>query len=216
MKILAFDAYGTLFDVNAAIMAHVESVGPSAMAVAALWRAKQLEYTWTRTLMGRYVDFWTLTEQALDFALARHPDVPRALRPNLLDAYRTLATFTDVKPALAALKMRGCRCVVFSNGTPAMVEAAVKSAGLESSLDGIVSVDTTGRFKTAPEVYAHVCETLAQAAHEITLVSSNRWDVAGGKAFGLRTIWCNRTQSPDEYRDLPADRVIHSLAELVG
>jgi 2-haloacid dehalogenase len=211
----AFDAYGTLFDVNAAIMRHAGAIGPEAPAMAALWRVKQLEYSWTRTLMGRYSDFWQLTQEALDFVLARHATA-RPLRQQLLDAYWQLDAYPDAAPLLRALEAAGKRAVIFTNGTEAMAEAAARSAGLEALIEGIVSIDTIKRFKTAPETYRLVCDRLGLPAGEVALVSSNRWDIAGAAAFGLQAIWCNRAGVPDEYPDLAPGRVIASLSELMA
>ena len=128
--VFCFDAYGTLFDVHAAIGRHRAAAGPDADRLSEVWRTKQLEYTWTLTLAGRYEDFWTLTERALDFALARFPSVDRALKPKLLDAYRILDAFPDAAAILHALKARGHRTAILSNGSPAMLAAAVDAAGL--------------------------------------------------------------------------------------
>src|SRR6266481_294275 len=127
MPLFVFDAYGTLFDVHAAIRRF--STGPDADRMSEIWRAKQLEYTWTLTLAGRYVDFWTLTERALDYAFARFPSVDRALRPGLLDCYMTLDAFPDARAALRDLKLQGDPTAILSNGTPKMLAAAVAAAG---------------------------------------------------------------------------------------
>src|SRR5580700_11792373 len=129
-SVYVFDAYGTLFDVHAAIARHRAAAGPDADRCSDIWRAKQLEYTWTLTLAGHYVDFWTLTERALDFAFARVPSVDRALRPKLMEAYLTLDAFADSRAALAALKARGLRIAILSNGSPMMLDAAVAAAGM--------------------------------------------------------------------------------------
>lgn len=215
IRAYAFDAYGTLFDVHAAIRRHAEAIGPDADALSALWRAKQLEYSWTRTLMDRYRDFWELTQQALDAALARFPSVDPAVRPLLLDAYWRLAAYPDVNATLAKLRRMGHTLALFTNGTRAMAEAAANASSVLPLLDEIVTVDDVRQFKTRPETYAWLCRRLDMAAEEICLVSSNRWDVAGGAAFGLRTIWVNRTGQPDEYADLPPDRVVSGLDALV-
>lgn len=211
----AFDAYGTLFDVNAAIMRHAKAIGPDAAAMAALWRVKQLEYSWTRTLMGRYRDFWHLTQDALDFVLARYPAVPAALRQPLLDAYWELEAFADTAPVLAALRRTGTRSVIFTNGTEAMAQAAADRSGVTPLIEGIVSIDSIGRFKTAPETYALVAARLGLPPGAVCLVSSNRWDVAGAIAAGLQAVWCNRSGQPDEYADLPPARIIGGLDALL-
>jgi 2-haloacid dehalogenase len=209
-----FDAYGTLFDVHAAIARCRAAAGAEAERFSEIWRTKQLEYTWTLTLAGHYVDFWTLTERALDFALARVPSVDRALRPKLLDAYLTLEAFPDARTALAQLKAKGARLAILSNGTPRMVAAAVEAAGIADLLDAVLSVDTVRRYKPRPEVYALATEALAVTPPDVAFVSSNRWDVMGAVSFGFGALWINRTQMPDEYADLAPLRQIPSLATL--
>ncbi|MGL5117454.1 MAG: haloacid dehalogenase type II [Beijerinckiaceae bacterium] len=210
----AFDAYGTLFDVHAAIARHRAAIGPDADALSALWRAKQLEYTWVRTLMGRYRDFWALTQEALDFALARYPSVDPALRAPLLDAYWRLEAYADVLPALTRLRRIGMTLALFTNGTREMAEAAASASAVLPLLDEVISVEPLRQFKTAPATYAHLCERLRLPASDICLVSSNRWDVAGGVASGLDAVWLNRAGQPDEYQDALPRRSIGSLSEL--
>jgi 2-haloacid dehalogenase len=212
-RAFVFDAYGTLFDVHAAIARHRAAAGPDAERFSDLWRTKQLEYTWTLTLAGRYVDFWTLTERALDYAFARFPSVDRALRPNLLDAYRTLDAFTDARVLLADLKARGDTTAILSNGTPEMVAAAAKAAKLD--LDAILSVDAIRIYKPRREVYAMVTERFKLAPGDVVFVSSNRWDVMGAVAFGFHTAWINRARMAEEY-DPPPDLVLSDLAALTS
>lgn len=209
-----FDAYGTLFDVHAAIARHRAAAGPEAERFSEIWRTKQLEYTWTLTLAGHYVDFWTLTERALDFALARVPSVDARLRSKLLEAYFTLDAFADAGAALTDLKARGARLAILSNGSPRMLAAAVDAAGFGSLLDAVLSVDNLRRYKPRPEVYKLATDALAVAAGEVTFVSSNRWDVMGAVSFGFKAFWINRSQMPNEYEDFSPLRVIPSLAAL--
>jgi len=209
-----FDAYGTLFDVHAAIARHRAAAGPDADRFSEIWRTKQLEYTWTLTLAGHYADFWTLTERALDFTFARVPSVDRRLRPQLLDAYRTLDAFPDAGAALAALKAQGLRLAILSNGTPGMLSAAVQAAGLAEYLDAVLSVDTVRRYKPRPEVYALATDALARERSDIGFVSSNRWDVMGAASFGFKTYWVNRAGVPDEYADFAPLRRIGDLMVL--
>lgn len=209
-----FDAYGTLFDVHAAIARHRDACGPDADRLSELWRTKQLEYSWTQTLAGRYQDFWTLTQRALDYALARFPNVPVAVRQRLLDAYFELDAFADSAPCLATLKSRGARTAILSNGSPRMLSAAVAGARLEGLLDAVLSVDALGLYKPRPEVYAMVTGTLQVQASDIAFVSSNRWDVMGAVAFGFAGIWVNRANLPDEYPDQAPCEVISNLAAL--
>ena len=209
-----FDAYGTLFDVHAAISRHRAAAGPDADRFSDIWRTKQLEYTWTLTLAGHYADFWTLTERALDFAFARVPSVDRGLRPQLLEAYRTLDAFPDARAALAALKARGLRVAILSNGTPSMLSAAVEAAGMAEYLDAVLSVHAVQQYKPRPEVYELVTDALALERSNVGFVSSNRWDVMGAASFGFQTYWVNRLAVPDEYADFAPLRRIGDLTAL--
>jgi len=199
MTIFVFDAYGTLFDVHAAIARHRGAAGPDAERLSEIWRAKQLEYSWTMTLAGRYVAFWTLTERALDFALARVPSVDPRLKNSLLEAYRMLDAYPDARSALRTLKAQGRRTAILSNGSPAMLATAVTAAKFETLLDAVISVDAIRMYKPRPEVYRLACKHFNAAASEMVFVSSNRWDVMGAAAFGFRPIWVNRAGLPDEY-----------------
>jgi len=209
-----FDAYGTLFDVHAAVARHRAAAGPDADRLSELWRTKQLEYTWTLTLAGRYTDFWTVTERALDFALARVSSVDRALRGRLLEAYLTLDTFADARAALADLKAKGTRLAILSNGSPRMLAAAVEAAGIGGVLDAVLSVDAIRRYKPRPEVYALVTDALATASADVAFVSSNRWDVMGAVSFGFTAFWVNRSRAPNEYEDFAPLREIPNLGAL--
>ncbi len=209
--LVVFDAYGTLLDVNAAVARHATAVGPEAARLSELWRGKQLEYTWVTSLMGRYEPFWTLTERALDHALARLPSVPVALRAALLDAYRHLDAYPEAADVLRALRARGARTAVLSNGDAAMLNAAFTSAGLVPLLDRIVSVDEVCVFKTAPEVYALIPQHFGVAPADVCFVSSNRWDIAGATAAGFRCLWVNRAGLPDEYTALAPAAVLNDL-----
>ncbi len=208
-----FDAYGTLFDVHAAMACHRAACGPDADRFSDLWRLKQIEYTWTLTLAGRYLDFWTLTERALDCALARLPSVDKALRPKLLDAYRTLDAYPDARATLGALKARGERTAILSNGSPPMLAAAVEAARIGGDLDAVLSVDGIHLYKPRPEVYAMVTDDFSCAPADIVFVSSNRWDVMGATAFGFRCVWVNRAGLPDEYPEHPP---VATLSDLTG
>jgi 2-haloacid dehalogenase len=209
-----FDAYGTLFDVHAAIARHRAQAGPEAERFSEIWRTKQLEYSWTMTLSGQYADFWMLTERALDYAFARVPSVDRKLRPQLLDAYRCLDAFADASPALAALKSGGSRVAILSNGSPDMLRAAVDASGIGGLLDAVLSIDSVRAYKPRPEVYALVTDRFGIAPSQVVFVSSNRWDVMGAAAFGFRPVWVNRANMPDEYADHPPVHVVSSLSAL--
>ena len=209
-----FDAYGTLFDVHAAIGRHRAAAGPDADRFSEIWRTKQLEYTWTLTLAGQYVEFWTLTERALDYAFGRFPSVDRALKQRLLDAYFELDAFPDARATLAALRQQGAATAILSNGSPRMLAGAVEGARLGDKLDAVLSVDTVRMYKPRAEVYRLVTDTMKVAAHEVVFVSSNRWDVMGAAQFGFRVVWVNRAKLPDEYPDQAPFVVVPDLATL--
>jgi 2-haloacid dehalogenase len=211
-----FDAYGTLFDVHAAIARHRGRVGTDADAISQLWRTKQLEYTWTLTSMGRYENFERLTERALDFALARFGISDPALRSALLDAYRALDAYPDARHALQALKNKGFATGILSNGSPEMLRIAVESAGLRELLACVLSVDGLGFYKPRREVYALATEALNLSPEEIVFVSSNRWDIAGAANFGFRPVWVNRTEMPDEYAEMKPVAVVNDLSALAA
>ena len=210
-----FDAYGTLFDVHAAVRKHADGLGPDAAALSDLWRSKQLEYTWVRSLMGRYVDFWEITQQALDFSFARFPEANKTLRDDLLDAYWELEAYGEVRTVLQKLREQGAKTAIFSNGSPDMLAAAVTSADLDDVLDASLSVHRLRQFKVVPSVYQLVCDEFSLQPEQVSFQSSNRWDIAGAHAFRFQTVWCNRTGQPDEYGDLAPDRVISDLTQLL-
>jgi 2-haloacid dehalogenase len=211
-----FDAYGTLFDVHAAIARHRAAVGADADRFSDLWRTKQLEYTWTHTLAGRYTDFWTLTQRSLDYCFERFPSVNRALRGDLLGAYLKLDAFPDAGTVLHELKGRGERTAILSNGAPPMLASAVAAAGLKSGLDAVLSVDVLKMFKPRMEVYALVTQEFSCKPADVVFVSSNRWDAMGATAFGFRTVWINRAGNPDEYADCPPVAVVSDLTGLLS
>jgi 2-haloacid dehalogenase len=211
MRGYVFDAYGTLFDVHSVVDAGA-AVTSDPSALSLLWRQKQLEYTWLRSLMGRYEDFWAVTEAALRYAVRRlEIHASEAQLRTLMDAYLHLACFPDVRNALTAL--RGPRAIL-SNGAPTMLEAAVRSSGLAPLLDQVISVDRVRIYKPAAAVYALGPQTLGIPAADLLFVSSNAWDVAGAKAFGYRVAWCNRLGAPEEELGVRADYVVTTLAEL--
>jgi len=210
-----FDAYGTLFDFNAAVARHRAAAGPDADRFSEVWRLKQIEYTWTHTLAGRYVEFWTLTQRALDYCFERFPSVDRKLRGDLLNVYLKLNAFPDAHKVLSELKARGESTAILTNGSPAMVASAVEAAGLKDVLDAVLSVDAVKMFKPRPEVYALVTRHFSVTPAEVVFVSSNRWDAMGATAFGFRTVWVNRAKAPDEYPDFPPAAMVPDLSGLL-
>jgi 2-haloacid dehalogenase len=215
-KAVLFDAYGTLFDVHSAVARHAPTIGPESARLSEIWRAKQLEYSWVLSLAGRYEPFWLLTERALDHAFARCPSVDRSVRPLLLEAYRGLDSYPEVPAVLDALRARGLRTGVLSNGDPAMLQAAIASAELAARLDTVLSVDAVKVFKTSPRAYALATTALQATPSDIVFVSSNRWDIAGASAFGLTPVWVNRLGLPDEYPGLEPAAVVTDLSGLLA
>ena len=212
IKAYIFDAYGTLFDVHSVIDAGRQITGDPA-ALSAIWRQKQLEYTWLRSLMGRYVDFWVITESALRYAIRRLDLAATDSQiQQLMTAYLSLACFPEVKAALA--RLAPWPCAILSNGAPTMLQAAVDSSGLGSSLRHVLSVDAVKIYKPAPAVYALGPVALQLPAEQILFVSSNAWDVAGAKAFGYQVAWCNRGHAPEEELGVVADFVVTGLDQL--
>jgi 2-haloacid dehalogenase len=207
-----FDAYGTLFDVHSAVGRLRARLGAKSDALSQLWRTKQLEYTWLRALMGRHADFWQVTGDALDYALAR-TGVDAAAREALMQAYRTLDAYPEVPDVLRRLRDAGLRTAILSNGEPAMLAAGARSAGIEELLDAILSVEDVGIFKPHPKVYRLAVERLGVAADRIAFQSSNAWDVSGAATFGLRAVWINRLGMPAERLPGAAE---HELRDLTG
>jgi len=206
-----FDAYGTLFDVHAAVRRIGQEAGPDAQAMSDLWRAKQLEYSWVRSLSGAYQDFWALTEQALDFALARIKTVDPKLRTRLLEAYWKLDCYPEVPMVLKTLKSQGARISILSNGSPKMLASAVANSALDMMIDDVFSVDLVKTYKPAPNVYDLVTTNYRLYPNAVSFQSSNRWDIAGATKFGFRTVWINRTNMPDEYSDHGPSLILPSL-----
>ena len=214
IKVCVFDAYGTLFDVHAAVGHHRPRLGDKADGVSTMWRTKQLEYTWLRSLMDRYVPFWQVTGDALDYALDAHGVSDKALRDDLLNAYLQLDCYPEVPEVLAELKNGGMRTAILSNGSPEMLDAAVQSAKLDESLDAVLSVDELGIFKPHPSVYQLAADRLEVDARQVSFQSSNAWDAAAAATFGFRVAWVNRFgQAAERLPDQP-DVQLRTLGEL--
>jgi 2-haloacid dehalogenase len=209
-----FDAYGTLFDFAAAAKGCRDVLGDSIDRLTALWREKQLQYTWLRALQGRHADFWQVTGEALDFALETLAIEKSGLRDRLMNLYLTLDAFPEVPDVLKRLKQAGLRTAILSNGSPKMLDVAVTAAGLGSLLDAVLSVEAVGVYKPRPKVYQLAVDRLGIPAAAIAFQSSNAWDAYAASAFGMQVVWCNRyDQRPERLPGAP-DRVIKSLAEL--
>jgi len=207
-----FDAYGTLFDFASAATACRDNLGEDAQRLTALWRDKQLQYTWLRAAQGRHADFWQVTGDALDFALERLSIGSPGLRDRLMELYLTLAPFPEVRDMLEWLHSAGMRTAILSNGTPAMLERAV--AGAEKLIGHIISVEEVGVFKPHPRVYQRAVDRLGVPAGRISFQSSNAWDIHAASAFGMRSVWCNRYGQPRERVPGAPDYEMTTLAGL--
>jgi 2-haloacid dehalogenase len=209
-----FDAYGTLFDVASAALGCADELGGMAPRLSTLWRDKQLQYTWLRAIQGRHVDFWQVTGDALDFALESLGLTDPVLRERLMRLYLTLDAHPDAPEALGQLRRAGLATAILSNGSPAMLAAVVRNAGLGDLLDHVLSVEEAGVYKPHSRVYQLAVDRLAVPPREIAFISSNGWDAWAGSAFGMRAIWCNRQSQTRERLPGAPDREIHALSEL--
>jgi 2-haloacid dehalogenase len=214
-RALVFDAYGTLFDVHSVAELCDEIWPGKGLPLSQLWRAKQLEYSWLRSLMRRYEDFAKVTENALSYACAA---LGLALdderRRRLIGAYRRLETFPEVRGALEALKAARIRLAILSNGSPAMLRPLVAHARLGGLIRTVLSVDARKIYKPAPAVYRLAVEKLGIPRRAVGFVSSNCWDACGAQSFGFRTFWINRSGAPVDALGVKPDHVIRSLDEL--
>ena len=214
IRACVFDAYGTIFDFASAAARSGDVPDEIKPKLTALWRDKQLQYTWLRTLQGRYADFWQVTGDALDFALDSLGLAKPGLREQLMRLYLELQAFPEVPAMLRALREAGFVTAILSNGSPEMLSTAVRAAGLDGLLDPVLSVDAVRAFKTHPSVYAYALTRLGVAASEVSFQSSNAWDAHAASDFGMRVVWCNRYgQRPERLPGRP-DFEIRTLAEL--
>jgi 2-haloacid dehalogenase len=216
VKALAFDAYGTLFDVFSVTTLCEQLFPGKGNQLAQIWRVKQLQYSLLRTAMGRHRDFWGLTEDGLVWAAKNlQLDLTADKKKQLMDAYLSLAAFPDVKPGLEALKKDGIKLAILSNGEPKMLEAAAKSAGIRDALDDIISVEEVKVFKANPRVYNLAPERLKVGNPELGFISSNNWDICGAASAGLRTFWIQRSAAdvPEEL-GFKADVTVKAITDL--
>ncbi|MBC7801413.1 MAG: haloacid dehalogenase type II [Gemmatimonadaceae bacterium] len=216
IKAVVFDAYGTLLDVHGAMERHADRLPPDWQRISVEWRAKQLEYTWVRTLTGpkHHRDFWEITQDSLAFVAARHRITDPTVLEQLLDAYRHLPAYPDAAPALEALRARGLQTAILSNGEPGMLADAVGAARLAPLLDAVLSVEDVGVFKPDAAVYELMARWCGLPVGEIAFVSSNAWDAQAAAAFGCRVFWCNRSGQPEEYGLRESATLIPGLAAL--
>ncbi|WP_339857841.1 haloacid dehalogenase type II [Thalassospira alkalitolerans] len=214
-RAFVFDAYGTLFDVGSAVDRFKGSIGDESDKLSSLWRQKQLEYTWLRSLMGDFTDFWSVTGDALDYAMAAIGKKDPALRAKLMETYLSLDTFPEVVETLKSLKAQGHKLAILSNGAKHMLISAAKSSGILTLFDQIICVDDLKTYKPHPDVYQLAVDQLELLPAEISFQSSNGWDIAGAGHFGFRTAWINRSHLPMERLSHTADVVLQGLDELL-
>jgi len=214
IKACVFDAYGTLFDVNAAAREEQDTLGSQWEDIANNWRMKQLQYTWLRSLQKQHADFWQVTGDALDFALSTSGIDDPVLRARLMNLYLRLSSYPEVKSMLETLNASGTKCAILSNGTPKMLDAAVANAGIGDLLDGVYSIEDVGIYKPDPSVYQMAVDRLGVRPSEISFQSSNAWDAYAAKAFGFNVVWCNRFGQADERLPGTPDAQIKDLSQL--
>ena len=215
-----FDAYGTLFDVASAADHCKDDLGENATALSTLWRTKQLEYTWLRSLMNEYVEFWEITRDGLDYALETLGlDGDAALRDKLLNLYMELDCFPEVPNILKTLNAGGLKCAILSNGSPKMLNSAIENAGISEQLVNSYSVDQLGIYKPSPRVYQMAVDDLGISAKKISFMSSNAWDASAAANFGFKVVWVNRFgQKKERLPGLPEHEIktLNDLPSLLG
>lgn len=214
IRACVFDAYGTLFDFASAASRCDGVPEDKRVALTALWRDKQLQYTWLRSLQGRHADFWQVTGDALDFALDNLGIGVPGLRSRLMELYLSLPPFPEVPGVLRDLRAAGFSTAILSNGTPAMLQAILRNADLEDLLDAVLSVEAVGVYKTDPRVYAYALAQLGVTARQVSFQSSNAWDAFAASDFGMRVVWCNRYGQRRERLPGSPDHEVRSLSEL--
>ena len=214
IRACVFDAYGTIFDFASAAARCSDVLRESTQRLTALWRDKQLQYTWLRAAQGRHADFWQVTGDALDFTLETLGLADPGLRDRLMQLYLRLDPFPEVPAVLRELRSAGFARAILSNGTPTMLTAAIDNGGLTGLFDQVLSVEEVGVYKPHSKVYQLACDRLGLAADAIVFLSSNAWDAHAATAFGMRVAWCNRYGQKRERLPGSPDREMRSLAEL--
>ena len=214
IKAIIFDAYGTLFDVNSAAEKCKDKIGDKWESFANYWRTTQLEYTWLRSLMNRHKDFWKITEDSLDKSM-KFFKIDNSMRNDLLDLYKVLSPFSEVKETLNKLKKKDFKLAILSNGTPSLLENLVKNNNLENIFDDIFSIEEVGIFKPDSKVYELPVNKYNIKKDEILFLSANTWDVSGGGNYGYNSVWVNRNKNVFDNLDYQPLDEIHDLSELL-
>tara|TARA_B100000963_G_C22365206_1_gene553419 strand:+ start:64 stop:732 length:669 start_codon:yes stop_codon:yes gene_type:complete len=212
-KVYIFDAYGTLFDVDASCRNFSEKLGNNWHRLSTVWRQKQLEYSWLRNSMKSFTSFWNITENALDFALHSMKIHNTSLRQDLLDSYFNIECYPEVYSFLEALKRVNTSSCILSNGSYDMLNAAIKNSGLRDYVDGVLSVDLCKKFKPALEVYQLVLNEYPKNEHEFLFFSSNCWDIHGASNFGFKSVWVNRFNRVNDILPGNPDYIVKSLMD---
>ena len=214
IKVIIFDAYGTLFDVNSAAEKCKEKIGDKWEGFANYWRTTQLEYTWLRSLMKRHKDFWQVTEDSLDKSLLAFK-IDASMRSELLNLYKILNTFPEVKEVLKNLKEKKYKISILSNGTPDLLDELVKSNNLEKMFDDIFSIEKVGIYKPDEKVYKMPIDKYKVTKNEIAFLSANTWDVSGAGNFGFNSIWVNRNKNIFDKLDYIPHNEVNNLKEIL-
>jgi 2-haloacid dehalogenase len=214
IKAIIFDAYGTLFDVNSAAEKYKDKIGDKWESFANYWRTTQLEYTWLRSLMDRHKDFWQVTEDSLDKSMKAFKIDP-SMRNELLELYKILSTFSEVKEVLKALKEKNYRLAILSNGTPTLLNELVKSNNLDNIFDDIFSIEEVGIYKPDSKVYDMPIKKYKIQKEEVAFLSANTWDVSGAGNYGYSSIWVNRNNNIFDNLDYKPKNVVKNLKQLL-
>ena len=214
IKAIIFDAYGTLFDVNSAAEKCKSKIGDKWESFANYWRKTQLEYTWLRSLMGRHKDFWQITEDSLDKSMQAF-NINKAMKNELLDLYKILSPYPEVKETLEKLKEKRYKLAILSNGTPALLNELVKSNGLQNLFDDIFSIEEVKIYKPSSKVYDMPIKKYSIKNEEVAFLSANTWDVSGGGNYGFTSIWVNRNKNIFDNLDYKPKNEISGLNQLI-
>ena len=213
-KAIVFDAYGTLFDVNSAAEKCKDKIGDKWETFSNYWRTTQLEYTWLRSLMKRHKDFWQITEDSLDKSMLTFK-IDKSMRNELLNLYKELSTFPEVKSVLEELKKKSIKLAILSNGTPSLLSNLVKNSNLENLFDDVFSIEEVKIYKPDPKVYDIPINKYKVKKEEITFLSANTWDVSGGGNYGYNAIWVNRSNNVFDKLDYTPKYEVKNLKELL-
>ena len=213
-KVVVFDAYGTLFDVNSAAEKCKDKIGNKWEKFANFWRTTQLEYTWLRSLMNRHKDFWEITEDSLEKSM-RVFDINKNMKNELLSLYKILSPFPEVREVLEKLKKKNLKLAILSNGTPGLLNDLVESNNLKNLFDDLFSIEEVKVYKPDPRVYEMPLKKYNVNADEITFLSANTWDVSGGGNYGYNSIWVNRNKSEFDILDFKPKNEIDNLTQLL-